>query len=168
MMSSTGEWVNVEAFYTVTYPRLVATLAMVRCSREEAEELVQEAFVRLLPRWETVRGYEDPEGWVRSVAMRLATSRWRRTRTAAVGVLRLRPAAATPPPNEDGILVRDLLAELSLPAREVLVLHYGLGMRVSEMAQTLGIAEGTVKSRLARARDAARLSSNLNVEDYNG
>lgn len=144
------------AFYAATCPRLVAVLMRVAGSREDAEELVQEAFVRLVPRWEAVRRYDDPEAWVRSVAFRLTTSRWRRTRTAATAVLRLGPPGHVSAPGEAAVTVDRLLAGLSVAHRQVLVLHHGLGLPVEDVARELSLPVGTVKSRLSRARAAAK------------
>ena len=161
-------WWHVEDMYAATYPRLVAALTLATGSRSEAEDLVQEAFARLLPRWATVSEYEDPEGWVRSVAMRLAISRWRRTRVAAAGLLRLRRGNEGASPGGGRQRVDDLLSDLPVQFRQVLVLHYGVGLSVREVASELGIAEGTVKSRLSRAREAARQGVLRGEEDTSG
>lgn len=158
-------WRRIEDFYTATYPRLVGTLTLTTGSRPDAEELVQEAFARLLPHWEKVRLYEDPEGWVRSVAMRQATSRWRRARVASAGLLQLGRRLADAAANSSSVDVADLLSGLPMNLRQVLVLHYGVGLSVAEVSRALGIAEGTVKSRLSRARDAARQGARLGEED---
>lgn len=142
-------------FYVATYARLVGLLSRVCDGREDAEEVVQEAFVRLVPRWPQVSRYDDPEGWVRSVAFRLATSRWRKRRAGAAALLRLGPPPDVGPPGVDRVTVDAVLAPLSPAHRAVLVLHYALGLPVEEIARELGIAPGTVKSRLSRARAAA-------------
>lgn len=142
-------------FYVVTYARLVGVLARVCDGRDDAEEVVQEAFVRLVKRWPQVSRYDDPEAWVRSVAFRLATSRWRRRRAGAAALLRLGPAPHAGPPSVDRVTVDAVLAPLSPAHRAVLVLHYAVGLTVEEIASELGVAPGTVKSRLSRARAAA-------------
>jgi RNA polymerase sigma-70 factor (sigma-E family) len=142
-------------FYAESYARLVGVLTVVTGSRVDAEEVVQEAFARLIPRWDTVRRYDDPEAWVRQVAFRLSVSRWRRARTAAAAALLRRPVEHAPPPGEAVLLVTSVLAALPLTQRQVLVLHHGLGHSVEEIARELGVAPGTVKSRLARGRAAA-------------
>lgn len=142
-------------FYVVTYARLVGVLARVCDGREDAEEVVQEAFVRLVQRWPQVSRYDDPESWVRSVAFRLATSRWRKRRAGAAALLRLGPAPHVGPPGVDGVTVDAVLAALSPAHRAVLVLHYAVGLTVEEIACELAVAPGTVKSRLSRARAAA-------------
>lgn len=104
---------DVADFYVVTYTRLVGVLARVCDGREDAEEVVQEAFVRLVQWWPKVSRYDDPEAWVRSVAFRLATSRWRKRRAGAAALLRLGPARHVTPPSVDRVTVDAVLAPLS-------------------------------------------------------
>lgn len=160
---------ELEEFYAATYPRVIGMLALLTGSRAEAEELAQDAFVQLVPRWDRIRTYDDPKAWVFTTARRMATSRWRRARVAA----RALPLVAAQQPRdargpELGAEVADWLRGLSMPHREVLVLHHGLGMSVEEIAAELGVAPGTVKSRLSRARDAARAADadQTNVERH--
>jgi DNA-directed RNA polymerase specialized sigma24 family protein len=51
---------SLEDFYAASYPRLVAALTLMAGSRQDAEEVVQEAFVRLVPRWSTSRATTIP------------------------------------------------------------------------------------------------------------
>jgi RNA polymerase sigma-70 factor (ECF subfamily) len=150
---------SLDDFYAATYARLVAALTVAAGSRAEAEEVVQEAFVRLVPRWEKVSRYDDPEQWVRGVAWRLTTSRWRKVVTGTRALRRHGPPPDVPSPGTEPLEVEALLAGLTVEHRQVLVLHYGLGLSVEECATQLGIAPGTVKSRLSRARTAARQES---------
>src|SRR6266516_3108455 len=69
---------DFEAFYAATYDRLVGQLLVVTGSLQEAEDLVQEAFVRACGRWPHLRDYDLPEAWVRRVALNLAASGLRR------------------------------------------------------------------------------------------
>jgi RNA polymerase sigma-70 factor (ECF subfamily) len=142
-------------FYRSAYPRLVAVLTRSVATHREAEDLAQDAFSRLLPRWEKVSRYDDPEAWVRQVAFRLSVSRGRRLLTPAATTRRLGPPEMAPAPSESRVLVDDLLGRLSPQHRQVLVLHYGLDMPIREIAQALRTSPGTVKSRLSRARAAA-------------
>lgn len=146
---------ELEAFYAETWGRIVSALTLVSGSRADAEECVQEAFVRLVPRWQTVRTYDSPEAWVRTVAFRLAASRWRRVRVGAAAVVRSGPPRHVEPPSLASLLVAEALAPLPLAQRHVLVLHHLLGLPVEQVAAELGVPVGTVKSRLSRARTAA-------------
>ena len=146
---------SVAELYEGTYARLVGVLTLACGSRGEAEEVVQDAFVRLLPRWPSVSRYEDPEAWVRGVAFRLARSRWRRRVSAAKALPRLGAPESVPGPTGDAVDVARVLAALPHKHREVLVLHHALGLPVEQIARDLDLPVGTVKSRLARARAAA-------------
>lgn len=140
--------------YAGCYSRLVATLALAAGNRADAEEVVQEAFVRLLPRWSRISGYDDPEAWVRMVAFRLLANRSRGARRAVAALSRRPPVPADPGSAAEGLDLRRALAALPLPQRQVVVLHYFVDRSVDEIAHELGVAPGTVKSRLARARSA--------------
>lgn len=137
--------------YAATCARLVGVLALVCGDRAEAEDVVQEAFARLIPRWSTVAHYDDPEAWVRKVAFRLLSNRSRqRRRIRANGSADERGL----PPGEDRTDVARALTRLPVAQRQVIVLHHLLDLSVGEVAAELGIAAGTVKSRLSRGRAA--------------
>lgn len=155
---------QLRELYGAAYPRLVAVVALVCSSRADAEEVVQEAFVRLLARWSTVRGYEDPEAWVRLVAFRLALNRRRRVRNMVAALRRSGSPESEPPPSTDRVDVMRALAALPTSQRQVVVLHHLLDMPVETIAAELNVAPGTVKSRLARAR--AALAPLLEVPDH--
>jgi RNA polymerase sigma-70 factor (ECF subfamily) len=142
--------------YAACYDRLVRVLTLVAGDRAEAEDVVQEAFVRLVPRWSKISTYDDPEAWVRAVAFRILSNRFRRARSAVVaarrsGDLRRDQVAET---SGDGIDIARALALLPVGQRQVVVLHHLLDLPVDEIAHALGVPVGTVKSRLSRARIA--------------
>lgn len=153
-----------EGFYAVAYPRIVGALLRVTRDRQEAEDVAQEAFSRLVPPWGAVSRYDNPEARVRGVAFRISTSRWRRAKTAAATVLRLGPPSVVPAPSDAPLTVAAIFARLSVQHRQVLVLHHGLGIPVDEIADLLKVAPGTVKSRLNRARAAAAAVSDDNAD----
>lgn len=141
-------------FYAACYPRLVRVLTLVCGDQAEAEEVAQDAFVRLLPRWDKVSRYEDPEAWLRLVAFRLLSNRRRRARNRLAALRRTGASPDVAPPNGEGIDVMRALATLPLEQRQVVVLHHLLDLSVEEVARVLGLPVGTVKSRLGRARQA--------------
>src|SRR3954463_7175674 len=104
---------DVRDLYEGTYGRLASVVAGARGNRADAEEVVQEAFVRLLRHWPTVSRYDDPEAWVRQVAFRLLSNRLRKTRNGVRAVLRLGRPADTDPPTADRLDVE--LALRALP-----------------------------------------------------
>lgn len=80
---------ELRALYLAAYPRLVATVQVATASgRPDAEEAVQEAFARLVPRWSRVRGYDDPEAWLRRVAVNVAANRRRKMRNGFAALTR--------------------------------------------------------------------------------
>jgi RNA polymerase sigma-70 factor (ECF subfamily) len=153
-MSHSPTPADPQAFYAACYARLVVVLALASGNRADAEEVVQDAFVRLLPRWSTVSQYDDPEAWVRKVAFRLLATRVRRFRTGVRVMARLRPVVMTPGPGPDGVALHEALSALPLTQREVVILPYYVDLPVDAIAAELGVAVATVKSRLSRARAA--------------
>lgn len=156
---------EVRELYAASYGRLVQVLSLTCGSRTEAEEVVQEAFVRLLCCWRTVSTYDSPESWVRLVAMRIAANRRRRHRNWLVALRRTGPMEPQPAPSSDAVDVTRALAMLPTAQRQVVVLHHLLDLPTDQIARELAIPEGTVKSRLARAR--ATLAPFLRIEVSN-
>ena len=145
----------VRELYDASYRRLVGQLTGVTGSVAEAEDVVQEAFVRGIGHARTLRRADNPEAWLRTVAVNLARSRWRRVQRFAGLAPRL--AEETPGPGDDPADRLALLAALRrLPAaqREAIALHHLADLPVHEVAATLGVPTGTVKARLARGRAA--------------
>ncbi|HET7279322.1 MAG TPA: RNA polymerase sigma factor [Dermatophilaceae bacterium] len=156
----------VRDLYEGCYTRLVGVVSLAADSRAEAEECVQEAFIRLLREWPTVSQFDSPEAWTRRVALRLLSNRRRKARNGIKALLRAGPARTTQEPTGDSLDIRRALERLPLGQRQVVVLHYLVGLGVAEVAAELAIAPGTVKSRLSRARDA--LSPLLREEALHG
>jgi RNA polymerase sigma-70 factor (ECF subfamily) len=147
----------IREFLATRYLRLVAALALMSGSRAAAEDAVQEALARAWERGEGGEQIESPEAWVRTVAMNLIRSGFRRllaerrARQAMGGAERLQSASDQ---AEDRADVGRALARLPRRQREATVLRYYLGLSVEEIAATLGVTEGTAKSTLFRARQA--------------
>lgn len=150
---------EVAALYARCCPRLIGLLVSIGGSRSEAEEVAQDAYVKLLPRWSTVRDYDDPEAWVRTVAVRLLISRRRRAKVAALGLSRLAGRVQRHEPEQPeltaaAVLVSAALGTLPVAQRAVVILHHVMDLPVEQVASELGVPVGTVKSRLSRARTA--------------
>jgi RNA polymerase sigma-70 factor (ECF subfamily) len=149
-----GDDHDFAGFYAGVFPRLVGQLFLITRNLQDAEDVVQEAMARASARWARVRDYDVPEAWVRRVAVRLAADLARRGRRRLAATARLasmRSMEAVEPPTDDLQLV-EALGALSLSQRQVLVLHHLVGLPVAEVAITLRIPVGTVKSRLKCAR----------------
>lgn len=122
--------------------------------RTAAEDLVQEAFIRLARSLHRVREPERITAYLRSIVLNLARDHNRR------GLVSLRhqlPSDPEPPSVEDQITVRDdqrqvidALRELPVQQRNALVLRYYLDLGISEIAGTMGISPNSVKTHLKR------------------
>jgi RNA polymerase sigma-70 factor, ECF subfamily len=142
------------AFYAGSYRRLLGQLFAVTGDLAEAENVLQEAYVRAFARWSRVGAYDRPEAWVRRVAINLAAMTDRSLRRRASALLRLGPPPLVPELGPELVDLRDALAALPVAQRQVNVLHHLVGLPVEEVARELRLATGTVKSRLARGRAA--------------
>lgn len=145
---------DFDGFYAAVFARLVGQLALVTGDLHEAEEVVQEALARAVPRWARLRAYDMPEAWVRRVALNLAVSHHRQARRRLSALLRLGPPPLVPPVSADSLALAEALRALSVPHRQVVVLHHLLGLSVEEVARELTVPVGTVKARLSRGRRA--------------
>ena len=149
-----GSGRSFEEFFAASYGPLVGLLFAFLHDRAQAEDMVQDAFASALLRWRVVRGYNDPEAWVRKVAFRRAVDHHRRNARQFRALLRLGPAPSPPPVGAEHVDLVRALRKLPLAQREVLVLHYVAELAVERIAADLGLPAGTVKSRLARGRAA--------------
>ena len=142
-------------FYAASFARVTGQLYAMIGDREEAQECVQEAFVRAWSHRRKLDRAEHPEAWVRTTAYRLAVSRWRRTVRGRRDPDR---AVATPvvnaAPSVSRVTVVEALKQLPEVQRRALVLHHIADLSVHEVAREVGAPEGTVKARLSRGRAA--------------
>lgn len=149
--------VTLQDVFEASYRRLVVQLYAATGDRMEAEDLVQDAFVRAAAAGNRFLKVENHEAWLRTTAVNLYRSRWRKARNFS----RIKHRLAAPedlPGLEDHLALMEALRELPEQQRLVLVLHHLADLPIAEIAGMLGCAEGTVKSRLARAREALATS----------
>jgi RNA polymerase sigma-70 factor (ECF subfamily) len=145
---------DFDAFYRAGATRLVRQLVPLVGSRAEAEDVVQEAYARAYARWSTVARYDAPEAWVRTVALRLAVSRWRRTRNAALAWRRRAEPEEALGVGPDSVALVAALRRLPEAQRVAIVLHHLMDLSVEQVAAETGAPTGTVKARLSRGRAA--------------
>jgi RNA polymerase sigma-70 factor, ECF subfamily len=143
-----------DAFYTSTVRRVTGHLYAMTGSRAEAEDCVQEAYARAWQRWQRVRGYADPEAWVRTVAYRIGVDSWRKALRRAAAYRRHGEPAAVPEAGPDHVDLVGALRQLPAAQRQAIVLHHLAGLSVDQVAHEAGVPAGTVKARLARGRRA--------------
>ena len=143
-----------EDFFHSEKDHLLRVMGVITGSRAEAEDITQEAFLRLFERWETVATMDNPEGYLHRVAMNQFRSRYRR---AAAG---LRRTVAIGPPRDvfadvdDRDLAVRKLGALSPRQRAALVLTEALGYSGEEAGRLLGIKATTVWALTHQARTA--------------
>ena len=156
----------VREVYEASYRRLVAQAYAVAGDRVEAEDAVQEAFARAVAAGDRFRRLDNPEAWLRTVALNVLRRRWRRASLFRALTPRLATPADVPGISEDHVAVVQGLRSLPFQQRETLALFYLGDLSVQEIAATLGVADGTVKSRLTRGRAAlaAVLETTLEAE----
>jgi RNA polymerase sigma-70 factor (ECF subfamily) len=144
--------VNVDPGFGALYEREFASVfraALMLCGdRSTAEDATQEAFARALVRWRRLEGQPWAAGWVMTTAMNVARRSMRRR---PVPVEDPRPPGAD---HDARLDVRRALGRLPARQQEAVVLHYLFDLSVADAAAAMGVAEGTVKAHLARARQA--------------
>ena len=150
---------SFEEFYAATVDRLLGHLFLVTGDLHLAEEIIQEAFTRASMRWSHLRDYDRPEAWVRRVAMNLAADRARSLRRHTRAMRKLHPPPEVLGASVEALALAEALRTLPIRQRQVLVLHYLVDLPVDQVAHTLSMPEGTVKSLLSRGRQllAAKL-----------
>ncbi|WP_197034567.1 RNA polymerase sigma factor [Glycomyces sp. NRRL B-16210] len=147
---------RTEAEFTALYENHFSELAAQVCAylgdATEAQDLVQEAFLRAWQRWDKVGGYEEPVAWVRRVAWNLATSRHRRNQVARKFLQKSSAPEPAPAAGPDHVALVAALKSIPAKRRRALVMHYMADMTISAIAEHTGAREGTVKSWLHRGR----------------
>ena len=92
------------SFYAATFPQLVGQLYAMTGDQAEAQDAVQEAFVRAWAHHGKIDRAGAPEAWVRVTAWRIAASRWRRTRQSRRLMLLTARPESTAGPTPTGLL----------------------------------------------------------------
>ncbi len=154
-----------EAFYRDALPTVQRVLCVALGDETLGREAADEAFLRCYRKWRTVGGYDNPTAWVIRVGRNWGTSRWRRLRRevrladphdATAGTGSVSDVPATLNRAADHPELTAAIDGLGEDARAVLLLRLVLDWSTDDTAEALGIAPGTVKSRLHRALAALR------------
>jgi RNA polymerase sigma-70 factor (ECF subfamily) len=144
-----------DAFYAASSHRLVGHVFAMTGDLGEAEDALQEAYIRAWQRWPKLREYENPEAWVRTVAFRLCINSWWRAKNRLTAHRReAARAEQVPGLNPDLLALIQAMRQLPDKQRRALVLHYVADLTVEQIAAETGATPGTVKSWLHRGRRA--------------
>lgn len=143
-------------FFEGEYRRLAKALLLIAGDPSEADELAQEAFVRVFERWDRVRLMDSPVGYLYRTALNLHRSRLRRLASRARHAVSVSPEPDPLGGVETRDEVRRLLAGLPRGQREAVVFTEWLGMDAEQAGAILGIDASTVRVQLSRARRALR------------
>src|SRR4051812_13735565 len=136
-------------FYRGEFPRVVRTVTLITRDAGVAQEVTQEAFIKVFAKWGRVSRYERPDRWVRKVAMRLAiraASRERRFDALTPGH---DPGVADRVPDMG---LKDAVGQLPPRQAAAVALFYLEDRPVAEIATILECSESTVNVHLHRAR----------------
>jgi RNA polymerase sigma-70 factor (sigma-E family) len=147
-----------EEFFEAHHVKLFRALWLMTHDRAEAEDVMQEAFLRLWERWDRVAPMEDPDAYLYRTAMNAFRSRRRR----ALAALRRTLPHPSPPDEVSAVDGRDevvrALGRLSPRQRAAIVLIHMVGMTSTEAGEALGISPSTVRVLAKKARAALRIT----------
>ena len=145
----------VEHLYEHSRRRLRAVAA--RYVGDDAEDVVQDAFVKALRRGDAFRGDAAPLTWVSRIVVNASIDRCRRRGRWEHAYAHLLPGRTSAAPGlEESFAIRTALRGLTSDQRRVFVLYHVLGYTHYEISRRLAIPTGTSKSRLADARRRLR------------
>jgi RNA polymerase sigma-70 factor (ECF subfamily) len=156
-----GNEADFERLYQTSYGKILGTLTAMLGDRAAAEDCTQDAFERAYKKWSMWQPIAPAEAWVHRIAINAAVSYQRKMRLREVGeVIRRIGRPELGPDPQAHIEHRDLAEALAkLPPKQAaaIVLRHYHGYTNRAIAQSLGIPERTVASRLAVAKDRLRV-----------
>jgi RNA polymerase sigma factor (sigma-70 family) len=138
-----------EVVFRSSYASVLRTVFVILHDRDRAEEVTQDAFLRLFEKWGGLRRVEYPAAYARTCAVRAAIRQGRRNKV--VVVVSEVHATAAPDQLPDVDLAR-AVASLPVRQRAAVALFYLDDRPVEEVAELLGVSGSTVKQHLHRAR----------------
>jgi RNA polymerase sigma-70 factor (ECF subfamily) len=147
---------TVEALFRQSYKPIVQTLALACGDLAAAEDATQDAFAQAWARWGRISRYDNPGAWVRRVAINKLRNAHRSRLRGEAAMARLDTQVSTtalPETNPDLVIG---LQRLPYKQRICAVLYYVDGLSTAEVAETMGISQGSVSQHLNRARTALR------------
>jgi len=147
---------SFESFYEAESRTLFRRLWLVTGNRAEAEEIMQDAFLKLWEHWDRTQDLDDPIAYLYRTAMNVFRRRYQRARMAARRAVGAGPTVDEFAIADDRHIVRKALAQLSPRQRAALVLTEMLGFSTQETARALGVRAATVRALAFQGRAALR------------
>jgi RNA polymerase sigma factor (sigma-70 family) len=154
---------SFETFYDAQNKALFRRLWLVTGNRAEAEELMQDSFLKVWERWDRVGSMDDPVGYLNRTAMNLFRKRYRRALLAIRRTFGLTAAPDDFADADDREVVRRVLSSLPPRQRAALVLTEMLGFTPDEAGRALGVQASTVRSLTRQGRESFRRA--MEVDD---
>jgi RNA polymerase sigma-70 factor (ECF subfamily) len=147
---------SFEVFFADEHARLFGALCLVTGDRSEAEEIMQDAFLRLWERWDRVATIDDPSAYLFRTAMNVFRNRYRRASLALRKTISMPPTEDALATVEDRDVVVRALRDLTPDQRAAVVLTGYVGLTSEEAGKVLGMRASTVRTLATRARAAIR------------
>jgi len=143
---------DFDEFFRSTHRRALAAMYLVTGDRHEAEEIVQDAYVRVFERWDRIQVLDDPEGYVLRTAMNVFRDRFRRAALAVRRTITTSAASDDLRAVEDRDELVRMLRPLAPRQRAAVVATSILDMSAEDAGRLLGMKASTVRSLASRAR----------------
>ncbi len=151
-----GAWIHFDQFFEKENERLFKALYFVTGNRHDAEELMQDAFLKLWERWNDIHTIDDPTAYLFRVALNGFRMRYRR---AAMAIRKVLPV----PEQRDDFLdaeiradVRRLLLQVTPRQRTALLLMDLLGYPAEQAGRIMRVGPSTVRALATKGRRALR------------
>ena len=148
---------DFDSWVAVRGPALLRLAYALTGNAADAEDVVQEALARALPRWERISRVEDVDAYVRRMVVNAHTSWWRKFRRKESPVAEVRDRAVGPEGLDrldqridTGAGLWAACSALPEPQRTAVVLRYYEQLEYAEIAELTGVREGSVRSRVSR------------------
>ena len=153
---ATSEPLTFEAFFAEERDRLLRALYLLTGNAQEAEEIMQEAFLEVWERWDRVSAMDSPKGYLFRTAMNRHRSRVRRASRAARRAVGIADGGDEFARADERDAVARALTRLPSRQRAAIILTELLGYEAKAAATMLGVRDGTVRSLASRARAGLR------------
>jgi RNA polymerase sigma-70 factor (sigma-E family) len=157
--ASRAEHGRLEDLYRTHAPEAHRLAYLLTGDRELAQDLAQDAFVKVLGRFHDIRNRDAFWWYLRRTIVNLSRSHFRRRRVERAWLARQRPDASAPSIDDLGERdrLRRALMTLRPEQRAAIVLRYFEDLSEADTAEALGVAVGTVKSMVSRGVDRLRV-----------